>query len=390
MKRTRFTEEQIIGVLKESEAGAKTADLARRHGVSEATIYNWKSKYGGLEVSEARRLRELESENAKLKRLLADTMLDNVALKDLLGKKVLTPAAMREAVAHLQACHGMSERRACRVIDADRKSVRYRSTRDDDAGLREKLRELANQRRRFGYRRLHILLRREGVMINRKKTQRLYQEEGLAVRRRRSRRRAAGSRAPAPVLALPNHRWSLDFVHDQMASGRRFRVLNVVDDVTRECLAAVPDTSISGRRVVRELTELIARRGKPGMIVSDNGTELTSNAVLAWCGEIGVEWHYIAPGRPMQNGYVESFNGRMRDELLNETLFISLAHARVEIAAWVEDYNRERPHSSLGYATPAAFAAELDKQWPAPLRPSGSATLPIASTALMRNKTARL
>ena len=204
----------------------------------------------------------------------------------------------------------MSERRACRVIDADRKSVRYRSTRDDDAGLREKLRELANQRRRFGYRRLHILLRREGMMINRKKTQRLYKEEGLAVRRRRSRRRAVGTRAPAPVLALPNQRWSLDFVHDQMASGRRFRVLNVVDDVTRECLAAVPDTSISGRRVVRELTELIAQRGKPGMIVSDNGTELTSNAVLAWCGEIGVEWHYIAPGKPMQNGFCESFNGR--------------------------------------------------------------------------------
>ena len=268
--------------------------------------------------------------------------------------------------------------------------MRYRSIRDDDGALREKLRELANQRRRFGYRRLHILLRREGVMINRKKTQRLYKEEGLAVRRRRSRKRAVGNRAPAPVLALPNQRWSLDFVHDQMASGRRFRVLNVVDDVTRECLAAVPDTSISGHRVVRELTQLIAQRGKPGMIVSDNGTELTSNAVLAWCGQIGVEWHYIAPGKPMQNGYVESFNGRMRDELLNETLFMSLAHARVEIAAWIEDYNRERPHSSLGYATPAAFAAELDKQWPASLRPTGSATQPIASTALMRKTTARL
>jgi transposase InsO family protein len=228
----------------------------------------------------------------------------------------------------------MSERRACRVIDADRKSVRYRSTRDDDAALREKLRDLANQRRRFGYRRLHILLRREGVMINRKKTQRLYREEGLAVRRRRSRRRAVGTRAPAPVLALPNQRWSLDFVHDQMASGRRFRVLNVVDDVTRECLAAVPDTSISGHRVVRELTELIVRRGKPGMIVSDNGTELTSNAVLAWCGEIGMEWHYIAPGKPMQNGFVESFNGRLRDECLNEHLFTSYNHARELIEAW--------------------------------------------------------
>ena len=284
----------------------------------------------------------------------------------------------------------MSERRACRVIDADRKSVRYRSTRDDDAALREKLRELANQRRRFGYRRLHILLRREGLMINCKKTQRLYQEEGLAVRRRRSRKRAVGTRAPAPVLALPNQRWSLDFVHDQMVSGRRFRVLNIVDDVTRECLRAVPDTSISGRRVVRELAELIAERGKPGTIVSDNGTELTSNAVLAWCSEIGVEWHYIAPGKPMQNGFCESFNGGMRDELLNETLFLSLAHARVEIAAWVEDYNRERPHSALGYASPAAFAAELDKQWPASPRPTGSATQAIASTAQMRKTTARL
>ena len=213
----------------------------------------------------------------------------------------------------------MSERRACRVIDADRKSVRYRSVRDDDAALREKLRDLANQRRRFGYRRLHILLRREGVMINRKKTQRLYKEEGLAVRRRRSRKRAVGTRAPPPVLALPNQRWSLDLVHDQMASGRTFRVLNIVDDVTRECLRAVSDTSISGCRVVRELADLIAERGKPGMIVSDNGTELTSNAVLAWCGQSGVEWHYIAPGKSMQNGFVESFNGRMCDELLIET-----------------------------------------------------------------------
>lgn len=245
--------------------------------------------------------------------------------------------------------------------------MRYRSQRENDAELRSKLRELAQQRRRFGYRRLHILLRREGVVINRKKTQRLYREEKLAVRRRRNRRRAIGARAPAPVLALPNQRWSLDFVHDQMASGRRFRVLNIVDDVTRECL-----------------------RGKPGMIVSDNGTELTSNAVLAWCGESGVEWHYIAPGKPMQNGYVESFNGRMRDELLNETLFLSLDHARVVIAAWAEDYNQERPHSSLGYETPAAFAAELNKQWPASLRPTGSATQAIAQPALMRNKTAGL
>lgn len=170
-----------------------------------------------------------------------------------------------------------------------------------------------------------------------------------------------------------------------MVSGRRFHVLNIVDGVTRECLAAVPDTSISGRRVVRELTELIRHRGKPGIIVSDNGTELTCNAVLAWCSTAGINWHYIAPGKPMQNGYAESFNGRMRNELLNETLFLSLDHARTAIAAWAEDYNQHRPHSALGYETPAAFAAELNKQWPAPLRPSGSAPQAIAFTAPMRN-----
>lgn len=297
-------------------------------------------------------------------------------------KKVVTPAGQREAVERLQAVFGMSERRACRVISADRKSMRYRAQRGGDAEIRQRLRELAQQRRRFGYRRLHVLLRREGIAINRKKTQRLYREEGLTVRRRRGRRRAVGTRAPAPVLALPNQRWSLDFVHDQFATGRRFRVLNIVDDVTRECLAAVVDTSISGRRVVRALKDLIADRGKPRMIVSDNGTELTSNAVLQWCGEAKVEWHYIAPGRPMQNGYVESFNGRMRDELLNETLFLTLGQARDIVAEWVEDYNIERPHSSLGYATPAAFAAELEQQW-ASLNP------PVASTALMRDNNCR-
>ena len=302
---------------------------------------------------------------------------------------MVTPVAKREAVAHLQALLDVSERLACKVIAADRSVIRYASCREDGAGLHEKLRDVAHQRRRFGYRRLHILLRREGLTINRKKTQRLYREEGLTVRRRKGRKRAVGARAPAPVPALPSQRWSLDFVHDQMATGRRFRVLNIVDDATRECLAAVPDTSISGKRVVRELTELIATRGKPGTIVSDNGTELTSNAVLEWCGKAKVEWHYTAPGKPTQNAFVESFNGRMRDELLNETLFTSLAHAREKIAAWIDDYNTGRPHSSLGYATPAAFAADLKKQGAASLRiAEGYATQPLASPAPMRNNNA--
>jgi transposase InsO family protein len=202
-------------------------------------------------------------------------------------------------------------------------------------------------------------LRQQGEASGINRIYRLYREEGLTVRKRRARRRAVGVRAPILIEARPNARWSLDFVHDQFACGRRFRILNIVDDVTRECLAAIPDTSISGRRVARELTALIERRGKPGMIVSDNGTEFTSNAMLAWAEEHNITWHFIAPGKPMQNGFCESFNGRMRDELLNESLFFGLDHARTRIADWANDYNGQRPHSALGYLTPTAYAANL-------------------------------
>jgi putative transposase len=269
------------------------------------------------------------------------------------------PAAKREGVAHLRAAMGLSERRACGLVGADRTMIRYRSRRSPDIELREQIRDLANARKRFGYRRLFILPRQAGEPSGVNRIYRLYREEGLSVRKRRSRKRAVGTRGPIPIEAKANARWSLDFVHDQFASGRRFRVLNIVDDATRECLAAIPDTSISGRRVARELTALIGRRGKPGTIVSDNGTEFTSNAMLSWSEEHRIAWHFIAPGKPMQNGFCESFNGWMRDELLNETLFLGLDHAREKIAAWVDDYNHRRPHSALAYLTPAAYAASL-------------------------------
>ena len=235
--------------------------------------------------------------------------------------------------------------------------VRYRSRRPPDTELRARLRELANERRRFGYRRLFILLRREGEPSGINRIHRLYREEGLTVRKRRARRKAVGTRAPILVEAKPNARWSLDFVHDQFANGRRFRVLNIVDDVTKECLGAIPDTSISGRRVARELTAIVARRGKPGMIVSDNGTEFTCNAMLGWCKDTSIDWHFIAPGKPMQNAFVESFNGRMRDELLERDPVLRSRRRPTKIAAWVADYNGQRPHSSLEYLTPAAYAA---------------------------------
>ena len=223
MKRRRFSEEQIIGILKEQEAGAKVAELSRRHGISETTFYKWKSKYGGLEVS----------------------------------------AAKRAAVVHARTVHGINERRACSIIRVDRSSVRYQSMRGDDAELRRRLRELAAERRRFGYRRLGLLLAREGFLVNRKKLLRLYREEGLKVRRRGGRKRTLGTRAPVALPDLPNQRWSLDFVSDTFTDGRRFRILVVVDDVSRECLALVADSSLSGRRVARELDRLIEQHAKP-------------------------------------------------------------------------------------------------------------------------------
>jgi putative transposase len=281
---------------------------------------------------------------------------------------MVTPAARREAAAHLRSAHQMSERRACRVVGADRSCVRYRARRPDDAGLRARLRALAAERRRFGYRRLHVLLRREGHLVNKKRVQRIYREEKLMVRRRGGRKRALGIRRPIEAALAPNQRWSLDFVSDQMTDGRRFRILCVVDDCTRENLALVPDTSLSGARVARELDAIIAHRGRPGTIVSDNGTELTSNAILAWTDRTGVGWHYIAPGKPQQNGFVESFNGKLRDECLNETLFRSIPHARAVLDDWRRDYNEVRPHSALGGRTPASLSLPSCSPASRPLR----------------------
>lgn len=250
------------------------------------------------------------------------------------------------------AQHGLSQRRACALAMVDPKTVR-REPVADNPEIRARLRALAAERRRFGYRRLGLLLKREGLVMNEKKLFRLYKDEGLSVRRRRGRKRATGTRAPMAIPQGPNQRWSLDFVSDALDWGRRFRVLAVVDDFTREALALVVDTSISGARVARELDALLAVRGRPAMIVSDNGTELTSRAILDWANRTRVEWHYIAPGKPQQNAFVESFNARFRDECLNEEVFTSLAEARAVIESWRHDYNTARPHSAHGGITPA-------------------------------------
>jgi putative transposase len=299
---------------------------------------------------------------------------------------MVTPAAQREAVAHLCTVHQVSQRRACRAIGVDRTLIRYQRRRGDDRAVRARLRELARVRRRFGWRRLHVLLSREGVHLNHKKLRRLYGEECLQVRRRGGRKRALGTRAPMALPQGPNQRWSLDFVSDMLIDGRRFRILAVVDDFTRECLCLVADTSLPGLRVARELDLLVARRGRPLCCVSDNGTELTSMAILRWSQTTTVEWHYIAPGKPTQNAFIESFNGRLRDELLNETLFATLAQARVALEQWRRDYNTQRPHSALGNLTPAAYAARIASvpQQARALRSTGGfAPWPVATPDLI-------
>ena len=253
---------------------------------------------------------------------------------------------------------GMSERRACRAIGMNRSTMRYETRREDPADLRARLHELAQARPRFGYRRLHVLLRREGRVINHKRIYRLYRQEGLTVRRRKRKRVARGR---GPILLPPmrtNQRWSMDFMGDTLATGRTFRLLNIVDDFSRECVVIDAATSLPGTRVVRVLDELAEARGLPETIVIDNGPEFTSRALDEWAYRRKVRLLFITPGRPIENAYVESFNGKFRDECLNEHWFLSLDEVRAIVESWRIDYNRDRPHSSLGDLTPEEFAAK--------------------------------
>jgi putative transposase len=266
-------------------------------------------------------------------------------------------------VGYLQTTYQFSERRACRLVQAHRATMRYqRRRRADEAELRARLHTLAGQRPRWGYRRLHVLLQRElgerGV-INRKRVYRLYRLEGLAVRRRKRKRVAVPPRG-APVQTWSRGQaWAMDFMQDVLADGRRFRTLNVLDTVTRECLEIAVDTSLPGPRVVRVLDQLVGQYGAPKQITVDNGPEFVGLALDVWAAAHQVTLDFIEPGKPTQNGLLESFNGKFRDECLNVHWFVSLAQARQIIADWKEDYNTQRPHSALRQLPPAVFAQTI-------------------------------
>ena len=274
--------------------------------------------------------------------------------------------AQRTAVRAIQAKFRLSERRACGLVGLGRSTCRYETRRAEWPALRERLHALAAERRRFGYRRLYILLRREGYRVNLKRVYRLYRDDGLAVRRRRRRRRVARGTPLAGPTRI-NERWSLDFLLDTLEDGRRVRLLAVVDDFTRTCLAIEVDTSIGGRRVVEVLQRLVETRARPTVLITDNGPEFVGRALDAWAYAQGIRLHFIEPGKPNQNAYVESFNGRLRDECLNEHWFLSLAHTRQIVEAWRLDYNAVRPHSSLGNVSPTEFEQCTLDRAPSPI-----------------------
>jgi putative transposase len=292
---------------------------------------------------------------------------------------VVTTTARRAVVAFLQESYELSQRRACAAIGFVRSTCRYLCRRRDDVRLRQRLKELAQKRPRFGYRRLWWTLRkREHFRVNHKRVHRIYREEGLQVRRRR-RKRVSMVRQPMVAPTQPNERWSIDFMRDTLGDAKAFRTFNVVDDLTRECPAIEVAKSIPGARVVRVLERIAVNRGYPKRVVADNGPELTGQALDEWAYRNGVELHFITPGRPVENAYIESFNGKFRDECLNEHWFSTLDDARRTIEEWRRDYNEERPHSSLGDLTPAEYAAQF-ANLQASSAPSGPQTLEVNSS----------
>lgn len=274
---------------------------------------------------------------------------------------MVKPADKRKVVSYLIKNKNLSQRRSCRLVRIYRSSFQYQSVKNNDCKLRSKLIEIAKLRKRFGYRRIHVLLKREGFNVNHKKVYRIYKEENLSVRRTKRKRLKSAARENIITPIFPNEQWAMDFVSDSLFNGRKIRTLNILDLFSRECLAIEVDTSLSGLRVARVLERLTESRSIPKAITIDNGTEFTSKIFDQWAYEKGIKLNFIQPGKPTQNGFIESFNGKFRDECLNENWFLSLNHAKELIEKWRIDYNTQRPHSSLNNLTPEEYAKCWDE-----------------------------
>ncbi|KAB0663828.1 IS3 family transposase [Oryzomonas japonica] len=357
MKGSRFTGTQIISILRETEAGMLVKDVCRKHGIGDATYYNWKSKYGGMSASDLKRMKEMEAELSRLKRMHADMALENHASEDLIEKKPLRPPEKRDAAIYLVAEHRLSVQRSCRCIGLSRAAYYrvpvYASETDHD--VIKALNALVERHPRWGFWKCFKALRRLGQLWNHKRVYRVYCTLQLNQKRRTKKRLPQRIKQPLLVPQQPNQTWSADFVSDALYAGRRFRTFNVSDDFNRECLAVEIDTSLTGTRLVRVFGRLRPERGLPNVLRADNGPEFLSGDFVAWAETNGMAIQYIQPGEPNQNAYIERFNRTYREELLSMYLFNNLSEVREETYWWRNDYNELRPHDSLGDMTPAEY-----------------------------------
>nr|WP_186084591.1 IS3 family transposase [Burkholderia gladioli] len=360
MKRKRFSIEQIVAVLKQAELGMPVADLIRQVGISEQTFYRWKKQYAGMQSDQVRELKQLQDENARLKKLVAELSLDKAILQDVAFKKVARPALRRDVVAYVVSHYGLTMRRACRLLKQPRSVQYYRSVKDPRPELRSRMREIAYTRVRYGYRRVHVLLRREGWQLGRNQAYRLYCEEQLQLRSKLPKRRKMVVTRMAKIVPVkPNDAWSMDFVADQLADGSKFRTLTVVDVFTKEALAIEVGQRLKGEHVVSALNRIVARRGAPRHVFVDNGSEFSGRLLDMWAYHHQAKIDFSRPGKPTDNCHIETFNGSFRDECLNLHWFETLGEAKAIIEAWRRDYNESRPHSALKDLAPAEFARQL-------------------------------
>jgi putative transposase len=352
MKASQFSEAQKAFILKQGRDGMPVAEICRKAGISQATYFNWKKKYDGLLPTEMRRLKQLEDENNK-----------DAAGRD--PAKTLRPVRKRKLVDEVRGDWNVSIRRACRVLLFDTSSYHYKSRRPGQAVLEQRIKEICQTRVRYGYRRVHVLLCREGWRINHKKTYRVYREMGLQLRNKTPKRRVkAKLREDRKVATRPNETWAMDFVHDQLATGRKIRVLTVVDTFSRYAPTIDPRLSYRGEDVVQVLEKVCAKVGYPTTIRVDQGTEFVSRDLDLWAYTRGVTLDFSRPGKPTDNAFIEAFNGRFRAECLNAHWFMSLEDARQKMEAWRRYYNEERPHGAIGQKAPITLLAHDGKSSP--------------------------
>ncbi|MPR13761.1 IS3 family transposase, partial [Microvirga tunisiensis] len=358
----RHKPEEIVAKLRQVDVmvsqGQSVADAVRAIGVTEVTYYRWRQEFGGLKSDQVKRLKDLEAENARLRRAVADLTLDKQILKEAAFGKLLSPARRRVCIDHVRSQLKLSERRVCRVLGQHRSTQRrVPRGRDDEERLTADIIALTRQYGRYGYRKIAELLRSTaGWIVNDKRVERIWRREGLKVPAKQPKRGRLWLNDGSCIrlrAERPNHIWSYDFVEDRTHDGRKYRMLNVIDEFTHGCLSIRVNRKLKAVDVIDVLSDLFILRGVPGHIRSDNGPEFVAKAVQEWITAVGARTAYIAPGSPWENGFIESFNARLRDELLDGEIFYSLKEAQIVIESWRRHYNTLRPHGSLGYRPPA-------------------------------------